>query len=299
MKMLKLSENIIELLQQTPSGRDVLTKIRAGAPIKTLMANSFCLHHLLDSSQGNYESNCANLIALLFHQGVITFDVNGENFVIPNEISRYHLLGQLPTPNLTLYDIEQAIINPSAISLHQVIEQILVVPNGVATLCDNNLFEAGMHSTIASAFAVLCYKEGELKNEEKIQIINDPLGHQKNGYYNLLMTCNNQGLLLEFKRIRPQEIINFGVPKIDQKKRNEVCFVAEDIAKFLNSKTDQDIKKMEIEYDGTVEEILKKATTQVLQYANGVKEKHHLTSIRSFVVLSLATRLIIVDADKQ
>ena len=87
----------------------------------------------------------------------------------------------------------------------------------------------------------------------------------------------------------------FDSTSINGKRTNQVRDVTSEIEQELSAKTEKQLRAVRI-MDGrnaTVDDLMQSSTHQARQYVQGVKERFDLSQLKSFVVLSLATRVLV------
>ena len=113
------------------------------------------------------------------------------------------------------------------------------------------------------------------------------------------MRIGGSGVLLELKRLRPREI-EFTSETIMKNREKETHFVANDISKELGGMTEEELCKVKLvgthKNGATVGDVLHSACKQAAKHT-ALKESHGLDRLHGFGVVSVATRIIVRDAE--
>jgi hypothetical protein len=147
--------------------------------------------------------------------------------------------------------------------------------------------------------AIRVKSEGKI---EKFDVHNAPTG--RNGFFDVLLTATGNdgrlyGILLEIKRVVPRQMM-FNDADINSKKAKQVRFVSEQIRTELESSGDEIRNYRFVDHDEKIKKIsdlIAAAQLQVRGYIAGTVKKFDLHQLRTFVVVSVATRIIVENAD--
>ena len=154
-----------------------------------------------------------------------------------------------------------------------------------------------MHSALCSAFGQLTRGIGDASHESelKVKVLENKSGV---GYADILVRSSGSGVLLELKRLRPQEM-EFKSETIMKNRDKATRFVAEDISEELGGMTEEELCEVKLRHKKngeTVGDVLDSACKQAAKYA-ALKESHGLDRLHGFCVVSVATRIIVRDAE--
>eukprot|EP01094_Clydonella_sp_ATCC50884_P022329 TRINITY_DN50_c0_g1_i17.p1 TRINITY_DN50_c0_g1~~TRINITY_DN50_c0_g1_i17.p1 ORF type:complete len:662 (-),score=94.56 TRINITY_DN50_c0_g1_i17:186-2171(-) len=287
-----VSENVVGLVQRAPGGCEAVLAARSGEPLDTRLSGTYRLRQFLSPAEGESSSTDASQAAtMMYHHGLLTYSAT-RKLVVPNLIAKHRLLHQACSVRIPLRAVEEAVLHPTERRWRRLIEDIFVLGNSVATLCDNNCNEAALQSALCSAIG---QRIGDASHESELEVkvLENKSGV---GYADILVQTRGSGVLLELKRLRPRDI-RFKSKTITEKPDAQVRFVAEEISEELGGMSEEELCEVKLrDRSRTVGDVLDKACKQAAQYA-ALKESHRLDRLHGFGVVSVATRIIVRDAE--
>ena len=234
---------------------------------------------------------------MMYHHGLLTYSATNK-LVVPNLIAKHQLLHQACSVRIPLRKMNDVMSNPTEQGWCRLIEDIFVLGNSVTTLCDNNCSETAFQSALCSAFGQLTRGIGDTSHESelKVKVLENKSGV---GYAYILVRSGGTGVLLELKRVRPREM-EFKNETIMKNRDKATRFVAEEISDELSGMTEEELCGVKLDgnyYEGkTVGDVLDSACKQAAKYS-ALKESHGLDRLHGFGVVSVATRIIVRDAE--
>eukprot|EP01094_Clydonella_sp_ATCC50884_P022323 TRINITY_DN50_c0_g1_i11.p1 TRINITY_DN50_c0_g1~~TRINITY_DN50_c0_g1_i11.p1 ORF type:complete len:662 (-),score=96.18 TRINITY_DN50_c0_g1_i11:186-2171(-) len=287
-----VSENVVGLVQRAPGGCEAVLAARSGEPLDTRLSGTYRLRQFLSPAEGESSSTDASQAAtMMYHHGLLTYSAT-RKLVVPNLIAKHRLLHQACSVRIPLRAVEEAVLHPTERRWRRLIEDIFVLGNSVATLCDNNCNEAALQSALCSAIG---QRIGDASHESELEVkvLENKSGV---GYADILVQTRGSGVLLELKRLRPRDI-RFKSKTITEKPDAQVRFVAEEISEELGGMSEEELCEVKLrDRSRTVGDVLDKACKQAATYA-ALKESHRLDRLHGFGVVSVATRIIVRDAE--
>eukprot|EP01094_Clydonella_sp_ATCC50884_P022327 TRINITY_DN50_c0_g1_i15.p1 TRINITY_DN50_c0_g1~~TRINITY_DN50_c0_g1_i15.p1 ORF type:complete len:662 (-),score=91.59 TRINITY_DN50_c0_g1_i15:186-2171(-) len=287
-----VSESVVGLVQRAPGGCEAVLAARSGEPLDVDLWDDFRLREFLSPAEGESSSTDASQAAtMMYHHGLLTYSAT-RKLVVPNLIAKHRLLHQACSVRIPLRAVEEAVLHPTERRWRRLIEDIFVLGNSVATLCDNNCNEAALQSALCSAIG---QRIGDASHESELEVkvLENKSGV---GYADILVQTRGSGVLLELKRLRPRDI-RFKSKTITEKPDAQVRFVAEEISEELGGMSEEELCEVKLrDRSRTVGDVLDKACKQAATYA-ALKESHRLDRLHGFGVVSVATRIIVRDAE--
>jgi hypothetical protein len=267
----------------------------------------FTLEQLLLPESSDVDSDEQPLL-LMFYRGVLT--LCGHNkLVVPNLVASKELVKLLVARVLLPQrSLPALIVDPSIDGVAAMLRDVIVNLSGVEMLCDNNFKEVTVQALVCGVLTTLRHERNEairVKSEgkiEKFDVHNAPTG--RNGFFDVLLTATGNdgrlyGILLEIKRVVPRQMM-FNDADINSKKAKQVRFVSEQIRTELESSGDEIRNYRFVDHDEKIKKIsdlIAAAQLQVRGYIAGTVKKFDLHQLRTFVVVSVATRIIVENAD--
>eukprot|EP01094_Clydonella_sp_ATCC50884_P022324 TRINITY_DN50_c0_g1_i12.p1 TRINITY_DN50_c0_g1~~TRINITY_DN50_c0_g1_i12.p1 ORF type:complete len:679 (-),score=107.73 TRINITY_DN50_c0_g1_i12:186-2222(-) len=304
-----VSESVVGLVQRAPGGCEAVLAARSGEPLDVDLWDDFRLREFLSPAEGESSSTDASQAAtMMYHHGLLTYSAT-RKLVVPNLIAKHRLLHQACSVRIPLRAVEEAVLHPTERRWRRLIEDIFVLGNSVATLCDNNCNEAALQSALCSAIGQLTRGIGNASHESELKVKvkvleneneNENKKTSEDGYADILVQTGGSGVLLELKRLRPRQI-EFKSERIMEKRDKKVRFVAEEISEELGGMSEEELCEVKLRYVSksgmrTVGDVLDSACKQAAKYA-ALKESHRLDRLHGFGVVSVATRIIVRDAE--
>jgi hypothetical protein len=263
---------------------------------------TFTLAQLLQPSASESE-NYEQALLLMFYHGVLTL-FGRRHLVIPNLVASKQLVRQLVAGVLRPQRPLAALITaPTLEAVVDLLKDIIENSNSAATLCDNNLKEAGVHALVCAVLTALRRERNEAvraASEQRVDMFDlreQPTG--RDGYFDLLLTAIDRdgrrcGVLFEFKRIVPAQL-TFQSVNINSRKNHESRFVADAIRRELDG-AQQSILNY-VASGTTIRDLISSARTQLRGYLTGTVEKFRLNRLHAYVVLSAATRIVVESVE--
>jgi hypothetical protein len=263
---------------------------------------TFTLAQLLQPSASESE-NYEQALLRMFYHGVLTL-FGRRHLVIPNLVASKQLVRQLVAGVLRPQRPLAALITaPTLEAVVDLLKDIIENSNSAATLCDNNLKEAGVHALVCAVLTALRRERNEAvraASEQRVDMFDlreQPTG--RDGYFDLLLTAIDRdgrrcGVLFEFKRIVPAQL-TFQSVNINSRKNHESRFVADAIRRELDG-AQQSILNY-VASGTTIRDLISSARTQLRGYLTGTVEKFRLNRLHAYVVLSAATRIVVESVE--
>jgi hypothetical protein len=192
---------------------------------------------------------------------------------------------------------------PTLVQVQGLLTQIIEKSNSAATLCDNNLKEAGVHALVCAVLTALCRERNEAvrvaseQRVDKCDLRQQPTG--RDGYFDLLLTAvdgvgQRCGVLFELKRIVPSQL-SFKSVHINSRKDDESRFVADDNRRELRGAQEG---IMDFVADRQpIRDLIASARAQLRGYLSGTMEKFRLHRLHAYVVVSVATRVLVEQVE--
>ena len=306
---LSVSETVVDLLRKTAGGTHAiadllsLDRVKVSKPFVhvAFKARQFLQPTPIEAVGGRDRS-----LMMLFYFGIATFampndnDVKGQKYLcIPHEVVREQLTSAFVAFHPAAVAAVSDFVAEPTVGKILAMTSVLLGSNDVATLCDNNLFEVGVHALLVAALQVLLqHFETTHIGVSSEQSVAKSVIHREpvfDGTFGILIVdAERRGVLLEVKRVRPSQMI-FDSTSINGKRTNQVRDVTSEIEQELSAKTEKQLRAVRI-MDGrnaTVDDLMQSSTQQTRQHVQGVKERFDLSQLKSFVVLSLATRVLV------
>ena len=266
-----------------------------GVPV--LVSHKFTLNELLnDIGQDAYD----RALMLMYYHGVVTLGDDERSVVVPNLVASLALLKRLAAGtqfSLKPRELYELIVAPTHEAVYRMMTGFLnELP--LDMLVDNNFNEAGMHAVVHARVAS-CRDPVAALSEGRVQKVKlDGRLSGRDGYFDLLLTATTSdgrrcGLLFEFKRQRPEQIV-FSDVRLNKQKLHETRFVKDKIKRCLQSRDVLSIELVDKKL-ATVGAVVDEAKGQLKGYMPGARTTHELDELRGFVVVSVASEVVVEE----
>ena len=266
-----------------------------GVPV--LVSHKFTLNELLDDiGQDAYD----RALMLMYYHGVVTLGDDERGVVVPNLVASLALLKRLVAGtrfSLKPRELYELVVASSHEAVHRMMAGFLnELP--LEILVDNNFNEAGMHAVLHARVAS-CRDPVAALSEGRVQKVKlDGRLSGRDGYCDLLLTATASdgrrcGVLFEFKRKRPEQIV-FSDILLNKQKMNHTRFVKDEIRHYLRSRDVLSIDLVDKKL-ATVGAVVDEAKGQLKGYMPGARTTHELDELRGFVVVSVASEVVVEE----